>query len=76
MCSTLVHYKTIILEKIVHDSDPNDRHIKEWTSPDIQVKRLLKDMVREGLISINYKKDGKTVRRVLTPLVEKIIPEI
>lgn len=72
MSLNLVHYKTIILDKIVHDSDPNDRHIKEWTTPDIQVKRLLKDMVREGLISIKWKEEGKTVRRIITPLVNKI----
>lgn len=72
MSLNLVHYKTIILDKIAHDSDPNDRHIKEWTTPDIQVKRLLKDMVREGLISIKWKEEGKTVRRIITPLVNKI----
>lgn len=65
---TLKHYKSIVLEKIVHDSDPNDRHIKEWTSSNIQVKRLLRDMEREGLIKIEMVQDGKTVRRMLTPL--------
>ena len=60
------HYKQIILEKIVHDSDPNDRHIKEWTSQDIQVKRLLRDMEREGLIKIRYINDRGCIRRILT----------
>jgi hypothetical protein len=73
---TLEHYKNIVLEKIVDRQDPNDRHIKEWTSSHIQVNRLLKQMQKEGLLKIEMVHDDKTVRRVLTPLVEKIIPEI
>lgn len=65
---TLKHYKQIVLEKIAEDSDPNDRHIKEWTEPWIQVKRLLNDMRNEGVIHIEYIKDRGTVRRVLTKI--------
>ena len=67
---TLQHYKHIVLQKIKEDKDPNDRHIKEWTAPHIQVKRLLKDMQKENLIHIEYVKDGGTVRRILTPIID------
>jgi hypothetical protein len=68
----LTHYKQRVLDQIQLDSDPNDRHIKEWTRQDIQVKRLLRDMAREGLIKIEYIKSGGTVRRILTPIITKI----
>jgi hypothetical protein len=58
------------------DSDPNDRHIKEWTSKDIQVKRLLRDMVREQLIRVEYIKQGGTTKRYLTPIIKHIQDEI
>ena len=65
------HYKTIILEKILHDSDPNDRHIREWTGtqqfPQKFVARLLKEMEDEGLLKIQYINDRGCMRRVLTP---------
>ena len=65
---TLKHYKTIILENIIHDSDPNDYHIKRWIkAPHLQIKRLLKDMEREGLITIQMVNDRGCVRRILTP---------
>ena len=67
---TLSHYKTIILEKILEDSDPNDSHIKEWTSSHIQVNRLLKEMQKEGLITIELVEDGKTIRRVLKAVLK------
>ena len=64
------HYKQIILEKIVHDSDPNDRHIREWTGtmdyPQKFVKSLLKEMEQEGLIKIGYINDRGCIRRILT----------
>lgn len=61
----LQHYKDIILERIQCDVDPNDRHIREWTAEWIQVNRLLKQMQREGLISIEYFNDRGCVRRLL-----------
>lgn len=73
MIPTLVHYKQIVLDHIKLKPDPNDRHIKEWTSKDIQVKRLLRDMVRDRLITIEYIHYGKTVKRQLTPIIETII---
>ena len=64
------HYKQIILERIVHDSDPNDRHIREWTNtqgyPQKFVKALLKEMEREGLIKIQYINDRGCIKRTLT----------
>ena len=73
MIPTLVHYKQIILDNILTKSDPNDRHIREWTHKDIQVKRLLRDMVRDQLIRIEYEHKGKTVKRHLKQLVRQII---
>ena len=64
----LEHYKITIMEKIVHDSDPNDRHIKQWTSSHLQVNRLLKQMQKEGLLKIEYINDRGCVRRYLTPI--------
>ena len=69
---TLTHYKQQVLDRIQLDSDPNDRHIKEWTSHDIQVKRLLRDMARDRLIKIEYIKRGGTVKRILTPIITQI----
>jgi len=73
MIPTLVHYKQTVLDNIKQKSDPNDRHIKEWTDRHIQVKRLLRDMVRDRFIKIEYEHIGKTVKRHLRPLVETII---
>ena len=64
---TLKHYKQIVLERIVQDVDSNDRHIREWTAPHIQVNRLLRDMEREGLLKIGYINDRGCIRRILTP---------
>ena len=69
---TLTHYKQKVLDMIQIDSDPNDRHIKEWTSQDIQVKRLLRDMVRDQLITVRYIKEGGTTKRYLTPIITQI----
>ena len=69
---TLTHYKQRVLDRIQLDSDPNDRHIREWTSHDIQVKRLLRDMARDRLIKIEYIKRGCTVKRILTPIITQI----
>lgn len=62
------HYKQAVLDNIVIDSDPNDRHIREWTEPWIRPKQLLRDMEREGLISIQYVNDRGCVRRYIQKL--------
>jgi len=68
----LKHHKQIVLEKIVHDSDPNDRHIREWTNtkdyPKKYINKLLKDMEREGSLKIEYINDRGCIRRILTPI--------
>ena len=69
---TLIHYKQRVLDMIQIDSDPNDRHIKQWTSKDVQVKRLLRDMVRDQLIKIEYIKQGGTTKRYITPIITQI----
>ena len=58
---------------IEHDSDPNDRHIREWTDMCVQPKRLLKDMERQGYIKITQEWHGKTCKRRLIKLVDNII---
>ena len=69
---TLTHYKQRVLDMIQIDSDPNDRHIREWTSKDVQVKRLLRDMVKDQLIKIEYINKGGTVKRYITLIITQI----
>ena len=72
----LVHYKQTVLDKIrTENNNPNDRHIKEWTDTHIRPKRLIHTMEKEGLIKIEMVHEGKTVRRMLTPLIDQIIPQ-
>ena len=73
MIPTLVHYKQKILDMIDKDQDPNDRHIKEWTDAAVKPKRLLRDMERQGYIRVTHEWHGKTCRRKLIKLVDKII---
>ena len=69
----LVNYKQIVLDRIVTDTNnPTDRKIKEWTDMYIRPGRLIHTMEKEGLIKIEYVIIGKTVRRIITPLVNKI----
>ena len=69
----LVHYKQIVLDKIATvNNNPNNRHIVEWTDTHIRPNRLIHTMEAEGLIKIEMVHDGKTVRRMLIPLVKKI----
>jgi hypothetical protein len=74
----LVHHKQRVLDMILVDADPNDRHIKQWTSNNIQVKRLLRDMVKDQLITIEYIHKGGTCKRYLKQLVSQIVdhPEL
>jgi len=72
----LVHYKQMVLDKIKTDTNnPTNRKIVEWTDTHIRPNRLIHTMEREGLIDIEMVKEGKTVRRILTPKVSKIIPD-
>jgi hypothetical protein len=65
---TLKHYKRKVWVNLHHDSDPNDRHIKQWTEHGIQAKRLLRDMEREGSIKIEYINHKGCIKRVCTPI--------
>ena len=73
MIPTLVHYKQALLDGLQQNSNPRDRHIKEWTHKDIQVKRLIRDMVRDGFIRVEYETIRGTVKRHLRPCVSHII---
>jgi len=68
----LKHYKEIVWFNLHNDSDPNDRHIREWTNtmdyPRKFIKFLLKDMEREGSIKIEYINHKGCIKRVCTPL--------
>ena len=73
---TLVHYKQAILDKLKTEKrDPTNRKIIEWTDTHIRPNKLINVMKKEGLIKIEMVQDGKTVRRMLTPLTDKIIPD-
>ena len=64
---TLRHYKQIVKDNILINDNPQTWRIKQWIQDEsINVKRLLKDMERENLITINFvtEPSGK-VRRVL-----------
>ena len=64
---TLRHYKQIVKDNILLNDNPQTWRIKQWIQDEsINVKRLLKDMERENLITINFvtEPSGK-VRRVL-----------
>lgn len=70
----LVHYKQLVLDKIQTETDnPTNRKIVQWTDTHIRPNRLIHTMEQEGLISIEYVTEGKTVRRVLKPKIKKII---
>ena len=68
MRTTLKREKRIVWEKIHHNNNPMNRHIREWVGQHVQPKRLLKDMLREGFITkIEYIEErGRTLRK-LTP---------
>lgn len=65
---TLKHHKQIIKDKIVTETNnPQNWRIKKWIKDDyINVKRLIKDMERENLITIRYENDNGKIRRILT----------
>jgi len=73
MIPKLVHYKQTILDRIKLDTNPNNRHIRQWTDTYIEPNRLLKDMQREGYIRITHEWHGGTCKRILTGLVDHIV---
>lgn len=63
---TLRHTKQKIKDFIETNDNPQDwRLYKVIDNPDIKLKRLLKDMVRENLITIHYENEGKKVKRII-----------
>ena len=63
---TLKHYKQAIKDFVVDNPSPqNWRLYKVLNNTDIKLKRLLKDMVREDLITITFKEDRGKVLRII-----------
>ena len=64
----LIHYKSLVQEKVETEcNNPTNNRMYKWLdNKDIKLKRLLKDMVREGLITIHYEEDRKKIRRIIT----------
>ena len=63
---TLKHYKQIVKDNILLNDNPQNWRLKQWIQDEsINVKRLLKDMERENLITIHYENDRGKVRRIL-----------
>jgi ATP-dependent helicase YprA (DUF1998 family) len=63
---TLKHYKQAIKDFVVYNPTPqNWRLYKVLNNTDIKLKRLLKDMVREDLITITFKEDRGKVLRII-----------
>lgn len=47
-------------------NNPQDYKVKKWVNnSNVQVKRLLMDMVRQGFITMEFVCEGHKVRRVL-----------
>ena len=67
---TLKHEKKKFLNYIeTENSNPQDWRIKQLLDrPDISVKRLLRDLSREGYIDIRFENDRGKVRRMITVL--------
>ena len=64
---TLKHYKQRIKDYIeTNDNPQNWRLYQVINNPDIKLKRLLKDMERENLITIRFENDNGKIRRILT----------
>ena len=63
---TLREYKQRVKDFIeTNDNPQNWRLYKVINNPDIKLKRLLNDMVRENLITIHYEEDRGKVKRII-----------
>ena len=67
---SLRHYREIIVDKVSSETNnPQNWRIKTWlNNPNIHVKRLLKDMVRDGVIEITFENDRGKIRRIIKAL--------
>lgn len=65
---TLIHYKQKVIDSIKINNNLQDWRLYELlNNKDVKLKRLLKDMCREGLITIHHETNSTgTVRRILT----------
>ena len=65
---TLIHYKSLVQEKIETEcNNPTNNRMYKWLdNKEIKLKRLLKDMVRQGLITIHFEEDIGKIRRIIT----------
>mgnify|MGYP003641856338 FL=1 len=73
---TLVHYKQKVIDSIACNNNPqNWRLYALLNNKDVKLTRLLKDMVREGLITIHHETESNgKVRRVLTKVRDCVEP--
>jgi hypothetical protein len=64
----LVHYKQKVIDSIAYNPSPqNWRLYALLNNKDVKLTRLLKDMQREGLITIHHETNPTgTVKRILT----------
>jgi len=63
---TLREYKQRVKDFIeINPSPQNWRLYKVINNPDIKLKRLLKDMVREDLITIHFEEENGKVKRII-----------
>jgi len=72
----LVHYKQKVIDSIACNNNPqNWRLYALLNNKDVKLTRLLKDMVREGLITIHHETESNgKVRRILTKVRDCIEP--
>ena len=64
---TLKEYKQRIKDYIeINNSPQNWRLYQVINNPDVKLKRLLKDMERENLITIHFENDRGKIKRILT----------
>ena len=67
---SLRHFQEILIDKVkTETNNPQNWRIKKWLNDDtIHIKRLLKDMEREGIITITFENDNGKIRRIITPI--------
>jgi hypothetical protein len=65
---SLIHYKQKVIDSISYNNNPQNWRLYELlNNKEVKLTRLLKDMVREGLITIHYETEANgKVRRILT----------
>ena len=66
---TLKHEKKKFLNYIeTVNNNPQTWRLKQLLGPDIQIKRLLRDLSREGFIDIRHETEGAKVKRIISVL--------